>query len=281
VKPAAFAYAPAQSVDHALALLAAHGEDARLLAGGQSLLATLNMRLSAPAILIDLNRLDGLDGIARDGAHLRIGAMCRLAALERAPAIVEAAPLIAAAAPHIAHMAVRNRGTVGGSVAFADPAAELPACLLALGGSVEIAGQHGRRTVAADDFFKSLYETARAPDEMVTAIVVPAAGASSRFGFAEIARRRGDFALVGLAAQARAADGALTDVRLAYFGAGEVPTRARGAEAALGAGGLDAAVAALAADLAPFDDVQASAAARRHLAGVLLRRVATQLRGAP
>jgi carbon-monoxide dehydrogenase medium subunit len=279
VKPAAFAYAQAQSVDHALELLAAHGDDARLLAGGQSLLPVLNMRLAAPAILVDINRIAGLDGIAREGAVLRIGALVRHAALERAPAVAAAAPLIAAAVPHIGHIAIRNRGTIGGSIALADPAAELPACLLALGGTVEIAAPSGRRRVAADDFFTGLYETALGPDEMVAGVTVPAAPPEHRWGFAEIARRHGDYALAGLAAIAKVAAGRLAAPRLAFFGVGAVPIRARGAEAALDAGDLDGAVAALAADLDPFEDAQASAALRRHLAGVVLRRVVGEMRG--
>lgn len=274
MKPAPFAYARASSVDHAVALLAQHA-DARLLAGGQSLIATLNMRLSAPKLLIDINALDELKQISLDGETLTIGALVRHAEAERSPEIARHAPLLARALPHIAHPAIRNRGTVGGSIAYADPAAELPACLLALGGEVEIAGTAGRRRVAADDFFKGLFETALEPGDVLTAIRVPAARRDRRHGFAELARRHGDYALVGLAAAARADAKALKDVRLAFFGVGPTPVRARAAEAAVERG-ADA-VAALVRDLHPEDDVQASAAAKKHLAGVLLRRVAAQL----
>ena len=280
MKPAPFAYARAETLDHAVELLgsrAAAGGDARILAGGQSLIATLNMRLSHPALLVDINRIDGLDRIALKDGRLEIGALTRHAQAERSPEIARHAPLIALAMPHIGHPAIRNRGTLGGSIAFADPAAELPACLLALDGEVEIAGPAGRRTVKADDFFKSLFETALTARDVLTAIRVPAAGPDSRCGFAEFARRHGDYALAGLAATARAAGDRLTDVRLAYFGVGATPVRARQAEAALADGSLDDAVAALAHDLDPPDDVQASGATRRHLAGVLLRRVARQL----
>ena len=276
LKPAPFGFAKARSVEHAIALLSQHA-DARLLAGGQSLIATLNMRLSAPKLLIDINALDDLKRVTRTGDMLTIGALVRHAEAEHSDMIARGAPLIARALPHIAHPAIRNRGTVGGSIAYADPAAELPACLLALGGEVEIASAAGRRRVKADDFFKDLFETALGPGDVLTAIHVPAARAESRYGFAELARRHGDYALVGLAAAARADGTVVKDVRLAFFGVGPTPVRARAAEAAVERG--EDAVAALAQDLAPPDDVQASAAARRHLAGVLLRRVALQLQG--
>jgi len=273
VKPAPFAYKRARSTEEAVALL---GEkDARLLAGGQSLIATLNMRLSAPALLIDINRIDGLDGTAHKDGMIEIGALTRHAAAERSNVIAQHAPLIARALPHIGHPAIRNRGTLGGSIAFADPAAELPACLLALDGEVEAAGPKGKRSIKAKVFFKGLFETALAPNEMLTAIRVPAADAQTRTGFAELARRHGDYAIVGLAASARGDGKGLTDVRLAYFGVGATPVRATKAEAALASGNVDAAIAAL--DLDPPDDVQATGAVKKHLAAVLLRRVAKQL----
>ncbi|MEJ2435412.1 MAG: FAD binding domain-containing protein, partial [Pseudolabrys sp.] len=179
------------------------------------------------------------------------------------------------ALPHIGHPAIRNRGTLGGSVAYADPAAELPACLVALGGEVVAQGPRGARTIHADDFFKGLFETALAPDEMLTALRVPAADKDMRVGFAELARRHGDYAMVGLAASARADGKGLKDVRLAFFGVGDTPLRASKAESLLAKGDLDGAVAAL--DLDPPDDVQANGTVKKHLAGVLLRRVAKQL----
>ena len=274
MKPAPFGYAKAKSVDDAVALLARYA-DARLIAGGQSLVATLNMRLSAPRLLVDINALDELRRIEHDGDTLVLGALVRHAEAEHSADVARHAPLIARALPHIAHPAIRNRGTIGGSIAYADPAAELPACLLAMGGRVEIAGPAGRRTVKAGDFFKGLFETALGPSEVLTAIRVPVARPESRCGFAELARRHGDYALVGLAAAARAEGAALRDVRLAFFGVGATPVRAQAAEAALERG--EDAVAALAHDLDPADDVQASAAAKKQLAGVLLRRVAAQL----
>lgn len=274
MKPAPFAYKKARSSDEAVALLVEHA-DARLLAGGQSLIATLNMRLSAPTLLIDINGIGGLNRIEiRDGA-LTIGALTRHTQLERSAEIAQHAPLIAKAMPHIAHPAIRNRGTIGGSVAFADPAAELPACLLALNGEVEASGPNGTRTINADGFFIDLYETALRPGEMLTAVRVPAATAETRTGFAELARRHGDYAIVGLAATARARGRNLSDVRLAFFGVGNTPVRAGKAEEALAGGDVEAAVGAL--DLSPHDDIQATAAEKNHLAGVLLRRVAKQL----
>lgn len=275
MKPAPFAYHKARTLKEAVALLAKHKDDARLLAGGQSLIATLNMRLSAPELLIDINGIKGLDGIARKGKFVEIGALTRHAQVEHSDLVAKHAPLIARAMPHIGHPAIRNRGTIGGSVAYADPAAELPACLLALDGEIAIAGPRGKRTVKADAFFKGLFETALRPQEMVTAVRVPAADKSTRTGFAELARRHGDYAIVGLAASARADGKGLKDMRLAYFGVGDTPVRVKKSEAALARGDVDGAVAAL--DLDPNDDVQASAAVKKHLAGVLLRRVAAQL----
>lgn len=274
MKPAPFAYRKARSLDEAVSLLGEHA-DARLLAGGQSLIATLNMRLSAPSLLIDINGLGGLDHIEAKDGTVTIGALTRHTQAERSDVIAKHAPLIASAMPHIAHPAIRNRGTIGGSIAFADPAAELPACLLALGGEVEASGPSGKRTIKADDFFVDLYETALRPGEMLTAIRVPAASAETRTGFAELARRHGDYAIVGLAATARAKGKGLADVRLAFFGVGNTALRARKAEAALESGDVDAAVAAL--DLAPHDDIQATGPEKKHLAGVLLRRVAKQM----
>ena len=279
MKPAPFAYAKARSVAHAIELLTS--EDARLLAGGQSLIATLNMRLSEPALLVDINGIGELDRITLQNAHLEIGTLVRYAQAERSAEIARAAPLIALALPHIGHPAIRNRGTVGGSLAFADPAAELPACMVALDGEIDVVGPKGHRTVKANDFFAGLFETALGAQDVLTAIRVPAAAADIRVGFAEFARRHGDYAMVGLAACARVAGKRLAEVRLAYFGVGATPVRARRAEPALADGDVEAAVKALADDLEPTDDVQASGAVKAHLAGVLLRRVVGQLGRVP
>jgi aerobic carbon-monoxide dehydrogenase medium subunit len=276
LKPAAFAYAKARSLDHAIELLGSH-DGAKLLAGGQTLIATLNMRLSAPGLLVDINGLGDLGRITVANGQVAIGALVRHAQAQASADIARHAPLIAMALPHIAHPAIRNRGTIGGSIAYADPAAELPASLLALGGEIEITGAEGKRTVKADDFFTGLFETALEARDVLSAIRVPVATADMRYGFAELARRHGDYALVGLAASARAAGSGLKDVRLAFFGVGPTPMRARQAEAALAGGSLEDAVAALTRDLDPDDDIHAPAAVRKHLAGVLLRRVARQL----
>jgi carbon-monoxide dehydrogenase medium subunit len=275
LKPAPFAYAKARTLDDAIRLLGEHKGDAKLLAGGQSLIATLNMRLSHPSLLIDINGINGIGGIGVKDGMVEIGALTRHVTLERSAEIAKAAPLIALAMPHIAHPAIRNRGTIGGSLAYADPAAELPACLVALDGEVDITGPSGKRTVKAGDFFKGLFETALGPHDVLSAIRVPAARPDIRVGFAELARRHGDYALVGLAACAKANGKGLSDVRLCYFGVGATPVRAWHAEAALAAGSVDEAVKAL--DLDPGDDIQATGAVRKHLAGVLLRRVAKQL----
>jgi carbon-monoxide dehydrogenase medium subunit len=282
VKPAPFAYAKARSLEHAIELLVSDSDGAKILAGGQSLIATLNMRLSAPTLLVDINGLSELAAIRRSNGHLAIGALVRQRKAEHAPEILRDAPLIARALPHIAHPAIRNRGTIGGSIAFADPAAELPACLLALDGEIDVAGPGGRRSIKADDFFKGLFETALTAQDILIGIRVPAATANSRIGFAELARRHGDYALVGLAATARQDGYVLRDVRLAFFGVDATPVRAREAEAALEGRALDreridAAAATLERDLDPAPDVHASSAAKRHLAGVLIGRVARQL----
>ena len=274
MKPAAFAYAKARSLDHAIALLGEHNGEAKLLAGGQSLIATLNMRLSSPALLVDINGI-GLDGIRVMNEMVEIGALTRHVTLERSDVIAKHAPLLCLAMPHIAHPAIRNRGTIGGSLAYADPAAELPACLMALEAEVEIVGPNGKRGVKAADFFKGLFETALSQHDVISAVRVPAAAADTRVGFAELARRHGDYAMVGLAAAAKASGKGLSNVQLCYFGVGATPVRARKAEEALARGSVDDAVNAL--ELEPMGDLHATSEVKKHLAGVLLRRVAAQL----
>ncbi len=204
LKPAAFAYAKARSLDDAIRLLGEHKGEAKLLAGGQSLIATLNMRLSSPSLLVDINGIGGIGGIGIKNGMVEIGALTRHVTLERSSDIAKHAPLIALAMPHIAHPAIRNRGTIGGSLAYADPAAELPACLVALDGEIDITGPSGKRTVKAADFHKGLFETALGPHDVLSAIRFPTASADTRVGFAELARRHGDYAMVGLAAVAKA-----------------------------------------------------------------------------
>jgi len=229
-------------------LLEKHGDDARLLAGGQSLVATLNMRLSSPAVLVDITALPGLAGISAGRDRVRIGALTTHRAVERSAEIAAALPLLARAARHIAHVAIRNVGTFGGSVAMADPAAEWPACCLALDAELVIARRGGERRVKARDFFKSLYETDLKPGEVLTAIEIPAPGKDYRSAFLELARRAGDYAIVGVAALARVKGATLEDVRLAYLGVGQTPVLAKNAmAAAAGKPPADAAAAAQAA----------------------------------
>ncbi len=271
MKAGAFDYVRATSVADAAALLVRHGDGAKLIAGGQSLLPALNLRLSAPAILIDISRLPELQGVSVTPTHLRIGAGCTHAALLADPLVAAHAPLIPRALAHVAHPAIRTRGTIGGSLANADPAAELPACALALGAAMVLQGPAGTRTVAVDAFFTGLFETALAPGELLVAVEIPLQP-GAQWGFAELARRSGDYAMVGLAAHG--VPGAL---RLAFFSVGATAILARRTAAALAPGvtaaTLGAAVLALAADLPEHADLQASATTRLHLARVLLRRV--------
>lgn len=285
MKAAAFDYVRAGSVAETLALLQDRGPDAKIIAGGQSLLAALNLRLYAPSVLIDIAGIEGLRGIERDGDQLRIGALTRHVELLESELVAQLAPLLSQAIRHVAHAAIRNRGTLGGSIANADPAAELPSCCVALDAVMVIESRSGRRKVPAGDFFRGMYETALAFDELLVAVEIPVIRPYQRAGFAEFARRAGDYALVGLTAMAeRDRLGNFSALRLVYFSVGGGPVLAGQAAGHLlgefAPESLDRAVAALAQDLDPPDDTQASAAYRLHLAGVLLRRVVDQLRAA-
>lgn len=282
MKPAPFDYTKPNSVEEVFDLLDRYGDDARLLAGGQSLLPSLNMRLSAPAILIDITGQDALRGIVIGDGVLRIGALTTYAEVKASTEVARAAPMLSQAIPWIAHPAIRNRGTVGGSLAHADPAAELPACMLALDAQLEIAAKSGRRRVAVADFFRGLFETDLKPGEMLTAIEVPVIRANYRSGFSEFSRRSGDFAMSGLAAHARFDGEVLSDVRLAYCGVDTRPVRARTAERVLegrpfGSAALAEAKAALTKDLDPPDDLQATGQMKLHLSQVLAGRVLTAM----
>jgi carbon-monoxide dehydrogenase medium subunit len=225
MKAAAFDYAQAATIDEAVELLAQHGASAKLLAGGQSLLPALNLRLMSPDILIDIGKLASLRGIHINGDTISIGALTRHTDLLVSPAITAHAPLIAQAMPHIAHPAIRNRGTIGGSLANADPASELPACVLALGATLVARSVRGERRIAAAAFFRGLYETALEPDELLTDIEFPVTQPGDRAFFQEFARRVGDYAIVGLAAQATLSDGYFSKLSLAFFGVGDRATR--------------------------------------------------------
>jgi carbon-monoxide dehydrogenase medium subunit len=281
VKAPSFAYAKPRSLEEVFVLLR-RTEDAKVLAGGQTLLATLNMRLSSPAVLVDITGVPGLAGIAVRGNVLRIGALTRHREIERSPEVAAHVPLLAQAAPHIAHVAIRNVGTIGGSLAHADPAAEWPACCVALDADVVIASRSGERRVKAREFFKGLFETALGEGELVAAVEFPLLGAAYRSAFLELARRHGDYAIVGVAAAAKPAGGALTDLRLAFLGAGTMPLLARNAMAAAegkkpSAETIVAAQGALERDLAPIGDLNGSPATKLHLARVLCGRALAQL----
>jgi carbon-monoxide dehydrogenase medium subunit len=281
VKPAPFEYCRPSCLEEALAAMAAHGGDAKALAGGQSLVPAMNFRVAQPAVLVDLNRIPGLDGIESEANHLRLGALARQRALERSAEVLKSAPLVASAMPFVAHLPIRTRGTLGGSLAHADPAAELPAVMLALDSTIEVRSESGDRAVPAREFFTGLYSTALAPDELIVAVTIP----SHAGGWAidEVARRHGDFALAGAAAVVRLdAPGAVAEVRLALFGvheravladaAGKTLAGQRPSPAAIEA----AADAAASQDAEPGSDVHASSAYRRHLTRVLVKRVLTR-----
>ncbi|HMB48434.1 MAG TPA: xanthine dehydrogenase family protein subunit M, partial [Afifellaceae bacterium] len=233
MKPAEFQYERPGTLSEALSLLAgADGGEVRALAGGQSLMPMMNFRLAAPDRLVDLNGIGELAGIEETGETVRIGAMTRYSALERSETVRQHLPLVASALPHIAHPAIRNRGTIGGSVALADPAAEMPAVLLALDATIIVVSERGERQVKADDFFLGLYETALEPGEIVRAVSVPKASATARFAFRELARRHGDYAMAGVAMAAQGKE-PLSGLRIAFFGACDRAIRATGAEEAL------------------------------------------------
>jgi aerobic carbon-monoxide dehydrogenase medium subunit len=277
VKAPRFSYIRAESVSHAVRLLHEHGDEARVLAGGQSLMPTLNMRLSQPRLLIDINRIEALSGISLDGSRVRIGAMTRHAEVARSPIVAQHLPLIAQAMPHVAHVAVRNRGTFGGSLALADPAAEMPACVLALDATLVLESVKGRREVAASDYFKGLYDTARRPDELLIEARLPVTQPGTVSMFLELARRHGDFAIAGLAFVLALESGVVKDGRLVYFASEDRPTLAATALAAikgkrLGHDTIEAAATALAQDLKPMSNAQGSAKMRLHLQRVLTRR---------
>jgi carbon-monoxide dehydrogenase medium subunit len=282
VKARAFSYFRAATIGEALDAHARAGDDARFIAGGQSLVPALSLRLQAPRLLIDITHIAVMRGVTREGDFLRIGALTRHCEMLSEPLIARFAPLLRAAAPFVAHPAIRNRGTFGGSVALADPASEFPAMTLALDAEIEIVGPSGSRRVKADDFFIDLFETALRPGELITAIHVPLFRANQRFAFDELARRRGDYALVGCGMQATCTGERIDDIRIAFFSVGNTPTRVRGAEAALigsdlDAGRITAAQAALAGDLAPPESDEVPPAMRLHLARVLLGRLLGRL----
>jgi CO/xanthine dehydrogenase FAD-binding subunit len=288
MKPAPFEYFRPQTLDEALALLAAHGSDAKPLAGGQSLIPAMNFRLATPAVLVDLNAVADLayitaaeENAASPGtaASIRIGAMTRQRELERNVLVRRHVPLVTEAMPHIAHPAIRTRGTLGGSLAHADPAAELPAVMLTLNASLTLTNQHGSRAVPADEFFVGLFSTAAAPGELLTEVSVSAPGPRTAYAFQEVSRRHGDFALAGVAVMLGLDEaGRVATARIALLSVADRPVLATHAAAAVigqppsPESTRAAADAAAERDVDPPGDIHASSRYRRHLVRVLTHR---------
>ena len=279
MKPPELDYVAPTSLDEVVDTLH-RDSDAKLLAGGQSLLPLLNFRLASPSLLVDLGRVPGLDAIELDGGTARIGAMVRQRHAEEHAELAKAVPLVSEALQHVAHPQIRSRGTIGGSIAHADPAAELPAALLALDGRIRARSPGGERTVCADSLFAGFLTTTLSPDEVITSVEIPAAPPRTGAACVEVSRRAGDYAMCGVVAQVTLEDGVAADVRVALFGVGRRPVRARATEDVVQGEHPDAERVAAAAEYAgdglePANDVHASASYRRHLARVLTRRALT------
>ncbi len=277
MKAAAFDYVKPKALHEALSLLEEAGEDARLIAGGQTLLATLNMRLSEPSVLIDITDIAELKGISVVGNSLRIGALVTHTEIEDSELVAKHAPLLKAAAPHIAHRAIRNLGTWGGSLAYGDPAAEWPACSLTLHATMIIQGPAGERRISAKDFFIDLYTTSLEPDEILVATEIPLASKQEVFYFHELARRHGDYAVAGLAAVAQKQGDVLTNCAFTFFSVGATPVMATAAQDLVDGKKLNDelithAVAAARNEIEAIADITNSAEAKQHLIGVLLER---------
>ena len=285
MKASAFAYARATSVENALELLSAHGERAKVLSGGQSLMPAMNLRLISPELIVDIGGLAELRGIVVKEGVLTIGALTRHVDLLKSPEVATHAPLLKDAVAHVAHPAIRNRGTIGGSLAHADPASELPACMLTLGASIVARGPGGERRIAANEFFAGIYETVLLPQELLVAVELPIRPMNSTHFFHEFARRHGDYAIVGLAAQAAVVDDRFTDLRVGLFAVGDRPLLAKSTGRLVGVGVTAAALSkvsyALDEELEPLEDQQATPAMRRHLAKVLLARCVSSLLSRP
>ncbi|MBK8430433.1 MAG: xanthine dehydrogenase family protein subunit M [Chloroflexi bacterium] len=278
MKPAPFEYAAPETLAEALALLHQQGGDSKVLAGGQSLIPVMNFRLAQPTFLIDVNRLGELAYVREQNGRLQIGALTRHTQIEHHPLIAQHAPLVHEAMPHVAHPQIRNRGTIGGSLAHADPAAELPVLAVALGGRFLLQSQRGQRWVSASDFFTGLFETALAEDELLTAVELPIAQPNRGYAFVEMARRHGDYALAGVAAWVELdAQQICRSAQLVYLNAGAIPLNApRAAELLVGqpitAASMAAAAHTAQQEIDPVGDIHASADYKRHLAAVLTQR---------
>jgi carbon-monoxide dehydrogenase medium subunit len=281
MKASAFAYTRATSVGNALDLLAAHGDRAKVLSGGQSLMPAMNLRLISPELIVDIGEIVELRGISMSGGVLTIGALTRHVDLARSSEIAAHAPLLTEAIAHVAHPAIRNKGTIGGSLAHADPASELPACMVALKATIIVRGPAGERRIAAEDFFTGIYETVLSAQELLVAVELPVAQKNSAHFFFEFARRHGDYAIAGLAAQAVVEGEVFTELRPVFFAVGDRPVLAKAAtklvKTSITPAVLSAASTALGEELDPQEDQQASASMRRHLAKVLLARCTSAL----
>jgi CO/xanthine dehydrogenase FAD-binding subunit len=277
MKPAAFDYVLADSVESAVSALGAAGGDGKIIAGGQSLVPMLNFRLLRPSVLVDINRIPDLASIEDRGESIRVGALTRHVALETSPVIAKNFPVLQQAMTFVAHLAIRNRGTIGGSLSHADPAAELPMMSMLLDARLGIASANGRRIVAPADFFLGALTTDLGDDDLLTDIEFPKLPPNTGWGFEEIARRAGDFALACVATTVTTVDGAISEVRIAMMGVGQTAMRASEAEALLTGRdltdqSLDEAVAAIRSAVEPNTDLHASSDYRRHLVGIIARR---------
>lgn len=285
MKASAFSYTRAVSVVDALELLARYGDQAKVLSGGQSLMPALNLRLSAPELLVDIGAIAELRGIAVTNGRLRIGALTRHVDVLKSSDIARHAPLLTEAIAHVAHPAIRNKGTFGGSLAHADPASELPACVIALNAEIIVRSKDDERRFQAADFFTGIYETLLTPEELLVAVEIPVAKPNSVHFFHEFARRKGDYAIAGLAASGLLDGETLTDLRLGYFAVGEKPMLAAASDLLTGrpvtARILADAQAALDAELDPQEDQQATAGMRRYLARQLMAQCVSRMLGRP
>jgi len=277
MKPATFEYVVVDSVMKGVTVLSEARGEAKILAGGQSLVPMLNFRLIRPAILVDINRIRGLAFIEETGNTIRVGALTRHYELEISPVLAKHLPVVASAMTHVAHLAIRNRGTIGGSLSHADPAAELPMMALLLNARLHVVSSKGERTVAALDFFRDALTVDLGEDEIVTEIHLPKLPPNTGWGFEEVARRAGDFALAAVAATVTASDGKIEEARIALTGVGPTPVRPHEAEALLRGEKIETklierVIEAVRSVIAPDSDLHASSDYRRHLAGVLTGR---------
>jgi aerobic carbon-monoxide dehydrogenase medium subunit len=277
VKPARFEYCCPRTVDEAVDLLARHGDEAKVLAGGQSLVPLMNMRLARPAVIVDINRIEALEYLREEHRALRIGALTRQRAAERSPLVAERCPLLRDALRLVGHAQIRNRGTIGGSIAHADPAAELTALLVALDGEVTARSTSGARTIAASDLFVTYLTTALTPRELIVDVRIPAVSPGAGWSWMEISRRHGDFALAGVGVVLAIRRGMVVEARIGLTGVGPTPVRAAGAERLLvgqapSAGLWTEAAEAVRAAVSPDGDIHASAEYRKHVSGVLTQR---------